>query len=109
MSLRGLPRARGARRHRPGRDGPALLVAAAGELRVQAWIEQDLAAPEPIRKTSAASALAALGRREDARAALVELRKQAPKERMLERVVRHRGPASPIAESVLAETGTPYR
>ncbi len=37
-------------------------LAAAGELRVQAWIEQDLAAPEPIRKTSAASALAALGR-----------------------------------------------
>ncbi len=37
-------------------------LAAAGELRIQAWIEQDLAAPEPQRKTSAASALAALGR-----------------------------------------------
>ena len=37
-------------------------LASAGELRVQAWIEQDLAAPEPARKTSAASALAALGR-----------------------------------------------
>jgi hypothetical protein len=37
-------------------------LAAAGELRVQAWIEQDLVSPEPQRKTSAASALAALGR-----------------------------------------------
>ena len=37
-------------------------LAAAGDLRVQAWIEQDLAAPEPQRKTSAAFALAALGR-----------------------------------------------
>ena len=37
-------------------------LAAAGDLRVQAWIEQDLASSEPQRKTSAASALAALGR-----------------------------------------------
>ena len=37
-------------------------LASAGELRVQAWIEQDLAASEPQRKTAAASALAALGR-----------------------------------------------
>ncbi len=37
-------------------------LASAGELRVQAWIEQDLSSPEPQRKTSAASALAALGR-----------------------------------------------
>ena len=38
------------------------VLASAGELRIQAWIEQDLASPEPQRKTSAASALAALGR-----------------------------------------------
>ncbi|MBX3203464.1 MAG: hypothetical protein KF764_00285 [Labilithrix sp.] len=37
-------------------------LAAAGELRVQAWIEADLVSPEARRKTSAASALAALGR-----------------------------------------------
>jgi hypothetical protein len=37
-------------------------LAAVGELRVQAWIEQDLTSPEAQRKTSAASALAALGR-----------------------------------------------
>ncbi|MBX3226098.1 MAG: hypothetical protein KIT84_29015 [Labilithrix sp.] len=37
-------------------------LASAGDLRVQAWIEQDLAAREPHRKTQAASALAALGR-----------------------------------------------
>lgn len=37
-------------------------LAAIGELRVQAWIEQDLTAAEAQRKTSAASALAALGR-----------------------------------------------
>ncbi len=37
-------------------------LAGIGELRVQAWIEYDLASTEPQRKTSAASALAALGR-----------------------------------------------
>jgi hypothetical protein len=37
-------------------------LAAAGELRIQAWIEADLASADPFRKTSAASALAALGR-----------------------------------------------
>ena len=37
-------------------------IKAAGELRVQAWIEQDLESPLPLRKSSAASALAALGR-----------------------------------------------
>ncbi len=37
-------------------------LAAAGELRVQGWIEEDLAAPEPQRKLAAAFALAALGR-----------------------------------------------
>jgi hypothetical protein len=37
-------------------------LAAAGELRVQAWLEDDLAAASPRRKLSAASALAALGR-----------------------------------------------
>lgn len=37
-------------------------LASAGELRVQAWIEQELSAPEAARRTSAASALAALGR-----------------------------------------------
>lgn len=37
-------------------------LASVGDLRVQAWIEQDLAASEPHRKTQAASALAALGR-----------------------------------------------
>lgn len=37
-------------------------LAASGDLRVQAWIEQDLASSEPQRKMGAASALAALGR-----------------------------------------------
>jgi hypothetical protein len=37
-------------------------LASAGDLRIQAWIEQDLSSSEPQRKTSAASALAALGR-----------------------------------------------
>ncbi len=37
-------------------------LASAGELRVQAWIEEDLGAAETSRKTSAAAALAALGR-----------------------------------------------
>jgi hypothetical protein len=37
-------------------------LAAAGELRVQGWIEQDLGSPEAHRKTSAALDLAALGR-----------------------------------------------
>lgn len=37
-------------------------LAASGDLRVQAWVEQDLASSEPHRKTAAASALAALGR-----------------------------------------------
>ena len=71
------------------------------------------AEPDPmLRQTwyaAHAHALAALGRRDDARAALVRLRELAPKERPLERVVRHRGPASPIAEALLAESGMPYR
>ena len=37
-------------------------LASAGELRIQAWIEEDLGAAEARRKTAAASALAALGR-----------------------------------------------
>ena len=51
-------------------DGPTLeaagrarlALAYAGDLRIQAWIEQDLAASEPQRRLGAASALAALGR-----------------------------------------------
>ncbi len=39
-----------------------LALASAGDLRVQAWIEEDLASTEPGRKLAAASALAALGR-----------------------------------------------
>jgi hypothetical protein len=39
-----------------------LALAYAGELRVQAWIEKDLASPEPARRVGAATALAALGR-----------------------------------------------
>ena len=39
-----------------------LALARAGDLRIQAWIEQDLAASEPNRRVGAASALAALGR-----------------------------------------------
>jgi hypothetical protein len=39
-----------------------LALAYAGDLRIQAWIEQDLAASEPTRRLGAASALAALGR-----------------------------------------------
>lgn len=59
----------------PGFPGPAdearahvhasrarYVLAAAGELSVQGWIEQDLASSAPQRKTAAASALAALGR-----------------------------------------------
>lgn len=38
------------------------VLAQSGELRVQAWIEEDLASPDPRRRTAAASALAALGR-----------------------------------------------
>ncbi len=51
-------------------DGPTLEAAArarlalayAGDLRIQAWIEQDLASSDPTRRLGAASALAALGR-----------------------------------------------
>lgn len=39
-----------------------LALATAGDLRIQAWIEQDLASPDPQRRLAAASALAALGR-----------------------------------------------
>jgi hypothetical protein len=39
-----------------------LALAQAGDLRIQAWIEQDLASTEPHRRLGAASALAALGR-----------------------------------------------
>lgn len=39
-----------------------LALAHAGHLRIQAWIEADLAAPDPARRVGAASALAALGR-----------------------------------------------
>jgi hypothetical protein len=39
-----------------------LALAYAGDLRIQAWIEQDLTASEPNRRLGAASALAALGR-----------------------------------------------
>jgi hypothetical protein len=39
-----------------------LALAQAGDLRIQAWIEQDLASTEPNRRLGAASALAALGR-----------------------------------------------
>ncbi|MDB4944566.1 MAG: hypothetical protein JWP97_4100 [Labilithrix sp.] len=39
-----------------------LALAYAGDLRIQAWIERDLASPEPSRRLAAASALAALGR-----------------------------------------------
>ncbi|MDB5212953.1 MAG: hypothetical protein JWO86_880 [Myxococcaceae bacterium] len=39
-----------------------LALAQAGDLRIQAWIEQDLASTEPSRRLGAASALAALGR-----------------------------------------------
>ena len=37
-------------------------LAAAGDLRIQAWIEEDLVAPEANRRLGAAQALAALGR-----------------------------------------------
>jgi hypothetical protein len=38
------------------------VLAQAGDLRIQAWIEQDLASSDPQRRLGAASALAALGR-----------------------------------------------
>jgi len=47
-------------------------LAAAGDLRVQAWIEGDLAAADAYRKTAAASALAALGRSARAAPLLVD-------------------------------------
>lgn len=37
-------------------------LASAGHLRIQAWIEQDLAASDPTRRAQAAAALAAMGR-----------------------------------------------
>ncbi len=55
----------------PGADEPRaieaasrarLALATAGHLRIQAWIEQDLSAPDAHRRLGAASALAALGR-----------------------------------------------
>lgn len=39
-----------------------LVLARAGDLRIQAWIERDLASADPNRKLGAATALAALGR-----------------------------------------------
>ncbi|MBS2015961.1 MAG: hypothetical protein JST00_23940 [Deltaproteobacteria bacterium] len=39
-----------------------LALAYAGDLRIQAWIEKDLASPDPHRRVGAATALAALGR-----------------------------------------------
>jgi len=39
-----------------------LALAYAGDVRIQAWIEKDLRAPDPNRRLGAASALAALGR-----------------------------------------------
>jgi hypothetical protein len=49
-------------RLRPHVERARLALAAAGDARVQAWIEEDLGASEPARKLGAASALAALGR-----------------------------------------------
>jgi len=48
------------------------VLAEAGDLRVQAWIEQDLAAAEPLQRLAAASALAALGRLSRAAMLLVD-------------------------------------
>ncbi|MCL2723829.1 MAG: hypothetical protein FWD69_05270 [Polyangiaceae bacterium] len=39
-----------------------MALARAGDLRIQAWIEEDLASPSPGKRVAAASALAALGR-----------------------------------------------
>jgi hypothetical protein len=49
-----------------------LALATAGDLRVQAWLEADLAAPEPSARLSAADALAALGRSARAAPLLVD-------------------------------------
>ena len=69
--------------------------------------------PDPILrltwKMAHAHALAALGRDDEARAALLEVRDQAPDPQPLERVVRHGGPASPLAKALLTDTGAPYR
>jgi hypothetical protein len=61
QGVKGGPPLQGARL-RPQVERARLALAAAGDLRVQAWIEEDLAAPEPARKLGAASALATLGR-----------------------------------------------
>jgi hypothetical protein len=55
-----------------------------------------------------AHALAAQGSRDEAMVLLREMRKTHG-EPALERVTRHQGPASPLAESLRAETGAPYR
>jgi hypothetical protein len=57
-----------------------------------------------------AHALALADRRDEAREALRELQRTAPPDQpALERVVRAGGPASPLAESLLAEVAAPYR
>lgn len=70
-----------------------------------------------LARAALAHALAGSGRREEARAELRALRDEAARDAqalgtptsILARVVRHRGPASPLAEAVLASEGTPYR
>ena len=56
-----------------------------------------------------AHALAAMGRRDEALAALRELRQKHAEMNVLERVARHAGPASPLAETLLIDNDAPYR
>jgi hypothetical protein len=76
---------------------------------------RETAAEEPegsVRATllmARAHALADLARREDALEVLRDLRTVETSMPLLERVVRHGGPASTLAEALLAEAGGPYR
>jgi hypothetical protein len=54
-----------------------------------------------------AHALSRADRRDEARDTLREIHRTDP--RALERIVRAGGPASPLAEGLLAEVATPYR
>jgi hypothetical protein len=84
--------------------------AAAAETRAAAGLAAEtVPAVRSAWRTARAHALAALHRREEALAELRELRAGEPDHRVLERVARQGGPASPLAESLLVDGGTAYR
>jgi hypothetical protein len=92
----------------------ALLLALEGgaqeaEARARAALERkDGVRVPPMWKTVLAHALAGQGLRDEARNVLRELAASVP--RALERISRHQGPASPIADALLGdESALPYR